>query len=138
LNPTRATHSDLARPIFFFFESRSMKTIQTTLILAALLTGAAHAQSSPATAAPVLSGRSEATATSAAMTEGEIRKVDKDNKKITIKHGEIKNLDMPGMTMVFSVSDPAMLDKLKTGDKVRFMASNADGKITVTHIQPAK
>ena len=72
------------------------------------------------------------------MTEGEIRKVDMDNKKITIKHGEIKNLDMPGMTMVFQVKDPAMLDKIKAGDKVLFSAEKASGAIVVTDIQPAK
>ena len=72
------------------------------------------------------------------MTEGEIRKVDMDNKKITIKHGEIKNLDMPGMTMVFQVKDPAMLDKIKPGDKVLFSAEKVSGAIVVTDIQPAK
>ncbi|UUZ76645.1 copper-binding protein [Polaromonas sp. P1(28)-13] len=72
------------------------------------------------------------------MADGEIRKVDMDTKKITIKHGEIKNLDMPGMTMVFQVKDPAMLDKVKTGDKIRFKAEKAGGAIVVTDIQPAK
>ena len=33
-------------------------------------------------------------------TEGEVRKVDKAAGKITVKHGPIANLDMPGMTMV--------------------------------------
>ena len=73
-----------------------------------------------------------------AMTEGEVRKVDKENKKLTIKHGEIKNLDMPGMTMVFGVQEPAMLDKVKAGDKVQFHVENVDGKFTVTHIEPSK
>jgi Cu(I)/Ag(I) efflux system protein CusF len=72
------------------------------------------------------------------MSEGEVRKVDKDNKKITLKHGPIKNLDMPPMTMVFQVSDPSLLDKVKAGDKVRFAASNDGGKLTVTQIEPAK
>jgi Cu(I)/Ag(I) efflux system protein CusF len=71
------------------------------------------------------------------MTDGEVRKVDKGTKKITIKHGEIKNLEMPGMTMVFQVKDPAMLDQVKTGDKVRFKAEKANGAIVVTEIQPA-
>ena len=72
------------------------------------------------------------------MTEGEIRKVDKDTKKITIKHGEIKNLDMPGMTMLFQVKDLAMLDMVKPGDKVKFRAEKAGGGIVVTEIQVAK
>ena len=72
------------------------------------------------------------------MTDGEIRKVDTENKKITIKHGEIKNLDMPGMTMVFQVKDPAMLDKVKAGDKVKFRADKIGGAIVVTDIQANK
>ena len=72
------------------------------------------------------------------MTDGEVRKVDKDTKKITIKHGEIKNLDMPGMTMLFQVRDPAMLDAVKAGDKVRFKAEKAATGIVVTEIQVAK
>lgn len=75
---------------------------------------------------------------SADMAEGEIRKVDKATKKVTIKHGEIKNLDMPGMTMVFQVKDAAMLDQIKKGDKVRFKAEKSNGAIVVTDIQAAK
>ena len=74
-----------------------------------------------------------------ALTEGEIRKVDKDTKKITIKHGPILNLDMPAMTMVFQVKDPAMLDTVKAGDKVKFQAEmRPGGKVTVTQIEPVK
>jgi Cu/Ag efflux protein CusF len=73
-----------------------------------------------------------------AMADGEVRKVDKDNKKITLKHGEIKDLDMPAMTMVFQVAEPSMLDKVKAGDKVQFRATKDGGKYTVTLIQPAK
>lgn len=115
-----------------------MKTIHTSLILSALLAGAVHAQSATATAAPAPAAKSEISATAAAMTEGEVRKVDLESKKITLKHGAIKNLDMPPMTMVFQVKDAAMLDKVKTGDKVRFTASNDGGKMTVTELQAAK
>lgn len=72
------------------------------------------------------------------MSEGEVRKVDKENRKITLKHGPLKNLDMPPMTMVFQVSDPAMLDKLQPGDKIRAKISRDGGRFTVTEIQPAK
>ena len=72
------------------------------------------------------------------VTEAEVRKVDLDNKKITLKHGDIKNLNMPGMTMVFQVKDSAMLDKVKAGDKVRFKAEKSNGAIVVTELQPAK
>ncbi|MDP2818885.1 MAG: copper-binding protein [Polaromonas sp.] len=72
------------------------------------------------------------------MADGEVRKVDMDNKKITIKHGEIKNLDMPGMTMVFQVKDAALLGKAKVDDKIRFKAEKSGEAIVVTDIQPAK
>lgn len=73
----------------------------------------------------------------AAMTDGEIRKVDKETKKITIRHAPIPNLDMPAMTMVFQVKDPAMLDKVKAGDKVKFEAEKLGGAFTVTKIETA-
>ena len=69
------------------------------------------------------------------MSEGEVRKVDKENKKITLRHGALKNLDMPPMTMVFQVRDPAVLDTLKAGDKIRFNATNEAGKLTATDVQ---
>jgi Cu(I)/Ag(I) efflux system protein CusF len=72
------------------------------------------------------------------MTEGVIRKVNKDAGKLTIKHGEIKHLDMPAMTMVFQVKEPAMLDQVKEGDKVRFAVESKGGAMTVTKIEPAK
>ena len=68
------------------------------------------------------------------LTVGEIRKIDLESARITLKHGEIKNLDMPPMTMVFVVKDKALLDKLKAGDKVRFKAVNENGKFTVTDL----
>jgi Cu(I)/Ag(I) efflux system periplasmic protein CusF len=71
------------------------------------------------------------------MTEGEVRKVDRETKKLTLKHGEIRNLDMPPMTMVFQVKDATMLDKLKPGDKVRFTAQKTPGGFVVTELQPA-
>ena len=75
---------------------------------------------------------------SAEMTDAEVRKVDKEAKKITLKHAEIKNLDMPGMTMVFQVKDPAWLDKVKAGDKVKFSAEKTGGAYVVTAIEAAK
>ena len=74
----------------------------------------------------------------AALSDGEVRKVDKDAKKITIKHGPLANLDMPAMTMVFQVKDPALLDKVKAGDKVKFQAEKVGGGFAVTQIEPAK
>ena len=79
-----------------------------------------------------------AKAGAAGLSEGEVRKVDKDAKKITIKHGPLVNLDMPPMTMVFQVKDPALLDKAKPGDRVRFSAEKAGGQYFVTVIEPAR
>ena len=89
-------------------------------------------------AAPAQASQPTVTTSTAAMAEGEVRKVDMDNKKFTLRHGEIKNLDMPGMTMVFHVKDPAMLGKVKAGDKVRFTAEKVDGAFTVTSIEAVK
>ena len=76
--------------------------------------------------------------TPAGLSEGEVRKVDKSAKKITIKHGPLANLDMPPMTMVFQVKDPAMLEQVKPGDKVKFQAEKVGAAYTVTRIEPAK
>jgi Cu(I)/Ag(I) efflux system periplasmic protein CusF len=73
-----------------------------------------------------------------ALSDGEIRKVDKGAQKITIKHGPLKNLDMPPMTMVFRVRDAALLDAVKPGDKVMFQAVQEGGQYYVTKIEPAK
>jgi Cu/Ag efflux protein CusF len=111
-----------------------MKLLLIVAVLAAAFTAPAMAQPKPEDHAahhPV------AAASAADMTEGEIRKVDRDAKKLTIKHGEIKNLDMPPMTMVFQVRDDAMLDKVKVGDKVRFVVEKAASGFVVTEIQPA-
>ncbi len=111
-----------------------MKT--PTLTLAVLLSGAIAPSSYAQSQVPPPSAQ---VATSpAALTDGEVRKIDKEAKKITIKHGEIKNLDMPGMTMVFQVKDAALLDGVKAGDRVTFVAERAGGAIVITDIQPAK
>ncbi len=71
------------------------------------------------------------------LTEGEIKKVDPEQKKLTIKHGEIQNLGMPPMTMVFRVRDVALLNGIKPGDKVQFAVEKLAEGFTVTRIQPA-
>jgi Cu/Ag efflux protein CusF len=74
------------------------------------------------------------------MVSGEVKKVDEGAKKITLKHGPIKNLGMDddGMTMVFKVQDPAMLKQVKAGDKVQFTAERGSDGIAITKIQKAK
>ena len=76
-----------------------------------------------------------AQATAPAMTSAEVRKVDKEAGKITLKHEPIANLDMPAMTMVFRVSDPKFLDEVKTGDKVRVAVDKVGGQFTVTKLE---
>jgi Cu/Ag efflux protein CusF len=78
---------------------------------------------------------SQTGASAASMSEGEIRKIDKEAGKVTIKHGPLTNLDMPAMTMVFRVKDPAMLDQVKVGDKISFVADKLNGQITVTQVE---
>lgn len=93
----------------------------------------AHAQgmSMPNTANKTMPGAAE-------MTHGEIKKVDSTNRMLVIKHGPLKNLGMPGMTMGFNVADPAMLKKFRSGDKVDFVAEMMDGTATITRIEPIK
>jgi Cu(I)/Ag(I) efflux system periplasmic protein CusF len=71
-------------------------------------------------------------------TDAEVLKIDKAQQKITLKHGEIKNLDMPPMTMVFRAQDAAMLDAVKVGDKVKFDADKVGGQYTVVKLAPTK
>ncbi len=71
-------------------------------------------------------------------SDGEVRKIDLEQGKVTIKHGVIENLDMPPMTMVFRLADPSALPKLKVGDMVKFRAERQGGAITVVEITPAR
>jgi Cu(I)/Ag(I) efflux system periplasmic protein CusF len=88
-------------------------------------TTATPSASAPAATAP-------AAAPAKDMAEAEVRKVDKDAKKVTLKHGPIKNLDMPGMTMVFQVRDAALFDKLVVGEKIMFTAEQLQGAFVMT------
>ncbi|MEO8142816.1 MAG: copper-binding protein [Betaproteobacteria bacterium] len=72
------------------------------------------------------------------LAEGEVRKVDRKAKTITLKHGPIQISDMPAMTMVFQVKYPAPLEKVKQGDKVKFEAPKLGGAFTGTRIVGAK
>ena len=77
------------------------------------------------------------TSSAAEWTEAEVRKLDRDTNKLTLKHAEIKSLDMPPMTMVFQARDKAMLDGLQVGSKIRFRAGREQGQYTVMEIQKA-
>lgn len=104
------------------------------MTVAALLIGAP----APSGATSHSAGPTGAHADAASLTEGEVRKVDKEARKLTIRHGPIANLDMPSMTMVFQVPDAGALDAVKAGDKIRFHAEKAGGAYTATRIEPAK
>ncbi|KKB77485.1 RND transporter [Devosia soli] len=69
--------------------------------------------------------------------QGEIKKINEAQGKITLKHGPITNLDMDGMTMVFTMADPSLLKSLAVGDQVVFEADRVNGKITVVKIEAA-
>lgn len=111
-----------------------MKTLLLPIAVLASLSPLVHAApNSPGSREiPIVVAEADQT-----MTEGEVRKVDRDAKKITLRHGEIANLGMPAMSMVFQVSDPAFIDKVKPGDKVRFRAEKANGSLVVTRIELA-
>lgn len=112
---------------------------QSKTPIALLAAFAAAAVLAPTTAAAVVGYESVVIAAAdSEASDGEIRKVDPATRKITIRHGELKTLDMPAMTMVFQVSDPAMLEKVKAGDKVKFRAEKVNGVFTVTQIEVVK
>ena len=113
---------------------KPLKALAAAAVLVAA-TGMAAAQTQ---AAPTNQASAAASAPSASMTDGEVRKIDKEAGKMTLRHGPLENLGMPGMTMVFRAADPKMLDGLKEGDKVKFTAERVNGAFTVTHIEPAK
>jgi len=101
-----------------------MKRLHAMLLILGLALGAAAASATSHEAG-------------ASLAEGEVRRVDHDARKITIRHGPIVNLDMPAMTMVFQVRDPALLGQVKAGDRVRFAAEKAGGQYVVTHVERA-
>jgi len=108
------------------------------LAAAALATSfGAWAQSGPASGADPAAHRAPA-ASAALQSDGEVRKVDREQGKVTLRHGPLPNLEMPAMTMVFTAADPKLLDGLKEGDKVKFTADKVNGVFTVTAIQVAK
>ena len=118
---------------------KHLLTLTLTLTLASLLTAAgptlAQNQSNEHSSHHAAPSTVADAAASKDMTEGEVRTVNKSAQKITLKHGEIKNLGMGAMTMVFQVKDQALLDKVKAGDKVRFTAEQVKGAFVVMSIE---
>lgn len=116
------------------------RTFFGLLLLAAIASPTIAQQSSPTDhGAHHPEGKAAASASpSVELTDGEVRRVDKGAKKITLRHATIKSLDMPPMTMVFQVKDTAMLDQVKVGDKIKFAAEDVKGAITLTRMEMAK
>ncbi|MDT3707188.1 MAG: copper-binding protein [Thiobacillus sp.] len=108
-----------------------MKTILTSLALGLALGFPARAESNH----PIHGGATEHATT---LSEGVVRKVDKAQGKLTLKHGPLENLDMPGMTMVFRVQDTRWLDQVKPGDAIRFRADRTSGTFIVTTLEVVK
>ena len=115
-----------------------MKLAQFLAVAAVALTASAQAQSDASDHASHYPATTASANAAPTPTEGEVRKIDKEQGKVTLKHGPIENLGMPGMTMVFKAADPKMLDALKTGDKVKFAADNVNGALTITAIESVK
>ena len=111
--------------------------MKTTRIVASILIAAALTAQTQLAVATSHTG-TYAQASGAVLVDGEVRKIDKEQGKVTLRHGPISNLDMPAMTMVFKVADAKMLDAVKEGDNVRFAADKVNGTITVTALQVAK
>ena len=112
-----------------------MKFTQIAAACGLVISLGATAQTAPASAADHSAHHAAA---GTPTTDGEVRRIDKEQGKVTLKHGPIANLEMPGMTMVFKVSDPKLLDAIKEGDKVKFSADKVNGAITVTAIEPVR
>lgn len=113
-----------------------MNTFKQILAMSAMALGVALPMSSFAQAA-MEPGKMDMSQ-QPSLTDGEVKKIDMESGKITLKHGDIQHLDMPGMTMVFTAKDKAVLANVKPGDKVKFMVVNEGGKMVVTDIQPAQ
>jgi Cu(I)/Ag(I) efflux system protein CusF len=114
-----------------------MKNIQTKIATLLLTIGAALPLSSFSQAVMDHSKMNMSQMTPS-LTDGEVKKIDLDTGKVTIKHGEIKHMDMPGMTMVFTAKDKSLLTSIKPGEKIKFMVINEGGKMIVTDIQLGK
>lgn len=111
-----------------------MKTSRTAAwALPLVLAGASAFAQTPAIA--TVPGATSAVAATPAWTRAEVRKIDPATGKITLRHEDIKNLDMPAMTMVFRAKDASALMLLKAGDQVRFAADKIGGEYTVTLIE---
>ena len=118
-----------------------MRAAALVAMLSGTLTAVAqhnHGTHSPAATPAAAPSTSGAASQSTDLAEGVVRRIDASAGKITLRHGEIKHLDMPPMTMVFQVRDRAMLNAVTPGAKVRFRVEQVGGAYVVTAIEPAQ
>lgn len=115
-----------------------MKSLFITLAASLLVgVGSAAAQTTNAAADSHAEHHTPQPPASAELSDGEITRLDVQALKVTLRHGELKNLNMPPMTMVFRVKDAAALAAFKAGDKVRFRAEQIHGAFYLAHIEKA-
>ncbi|WP_323123025.1 copper-binding protein [Burkholderia alba] len=118
-----------------------MKQAFTLLVAGAAFAFAPHAfatRGAPAAPAAPCCAASETAAHDAAssgMSHGVVRKIDAAAGKLTIQHGPLDNLGMDAMTMSFKVGDPSMLNTVRVGDTIDFVAEDIGGALTVTRLQ---
>lgn len=118
-----------------------MRTKHALALGAAILVGTVQAQQAPAGTdhnahhAPAAAASTAAAPAPGPQSQAEVRRVDLAQGKVTLRHGPIVNLDMPPMTMVFTATDPKLLEGLKPGDKVRFTGDRRNGTYVVTAIE---
>ena len=111
--------------------------INVLLIAAALFAGSSGVAMAASDAQASALSETAMLAVSAKLTSTEVRKVDTEQGKLSIKHEAIENLQIPGMTMVFKATDPAIFEKLQVADQIRFAAEKANGALVITTIQAA-
>ena len=114
-----------------------MKIMIRATLLAFALTGSVAVQAGNEHAGH-MSGSMAASAKAMPMSEGLVKKVDQTAGRVTLAHGPLENLEMPAMTMAFRVKESAWLGRMKVGERIRFVAENVDGALTVTRFEPAK
>ena len=128
--PGSATYNlkDISMKIAKTFAGAAIALLALTSFSTATAQSPEHGHHAPAAAASV----------EASLSDGEVQKVDKSTGRVTLKHGPLENLGMPGMTMLFSVKDPAALDTLKPGDKIKFVAEKIEGRFVISQftVQP--
>jgi Cu/Ag efflux protein CusF len=121
--------------------TRNRPALRSWRLPGATLCALALAAASPGVAAQAASGHAghgaapAAAAASAEWAEAEVRRIDAANGRVTLRHGPIRSLDMPPMTMVFQARDPAQLSGLKNGDRIRFQAVSEGGKYFLTQVE---